>query len=560
MSKNGQPGLEETPDRKIITYNKYQLLAATVLARIEVHIWPRGFGKSTGLIGNRARHNMTSMIRSAGVMVAPTFVGLLQKTLPPVLEGLAKFGWVEGEDYVIGQPPPKSWPKLYVYPRMWKYFLSTKIGSGIHLISQDRKGTSNGLSVDWHIADESKLLNKQQYDDETTQTLRGNEKIFEGISAHQSRLFCSDQPTSPHGKWLYDFEEPSKRDAHKVQEILVLEEERNELLISIESGGLSKSSQKTYLYRIHRLDARLFELRKDLTYFTEPTPMEAIQALGPKYVREQKSNMSSDFLFRTSILNMRAPKISGAFYSTFDDRIHTHNAVDYAHVDSIEYKMSQLGNLNDCRTDADFNRADKLYIGMDYNYSVNNLVVGQPDRDDPMHFLVLNHLFVKERPLRDLAIAFTSYYQYAPRKEVDFLYDHTALQGRNAVANIIFWKEFATQLRKRGWLVNPIFIGVTATHQSRYEYFGKVFQGRSMGHPTVSINRRNCPHLIVALNNTEAKQARGGFEKNKKFERDNSIDQAETTHVTDAFDTLVYGKYYVQRNLSHDGDPLGIIY
>lgn len=558
MLRQARPVPQASDDRYIIHYNKFQIESELVQARTEVDIWPRGGGKSTGKIAPRVRHCMTAMPRSAGVMLTPTFVALLQKTLPPVLDGLAKFGWVEGRDYVIGHAPPKSWPKPYVHPRMYKYFISARNGSGIHLISQDRKGTSNGLSTDWHIGDEAKLLDKKQYDDETSQTLRGNDEVFKGIAAHKSRLFCSDQPTSYHGKWMYDFEK--QMDRKKVAQVLVLEGKRQELLLAIESGHLSKNSAKTYLYQIQRLDERLYELRKDLVYYSEPTPIESIQALGPDYVRDQKKSMTSDFLFRTSILNMRAPKVTGAFYATFDDKEHTHNAIDYAHVDSIEYKLSELGKLDDCRTDADYNRSEKLSVAMDFNFAINNLVVGQPDRHDPMHFLILNHLFVKESPLGDLAALFDKYYRYTSRREVDFYYDHTAKQGRNAATNIVFWKEFAAQLQKRKWKVNPIYIGQTSTHQSRFDYFAEVFKGESSSHPTVSINRRNCPNLIIALNNTEAKQARGGFEKDKKDESNKALDQSQTPHVTDAFDTLVYGKYYVRPKISHSGDPLGLIF
>lgn len=553
--------IQKTMEAKKIKFNKFQVLGATIYANQEYHIWPRGMGKSTGLIATRARRNLTEMNRGTGVFVAPTFVSLLAKTLPPVLAGFEMFGWKEDEHYVIGKKPPSNWPKPYVYPRSWDYFISTRTGSGIHLISQDRKGTSNGLSTDWHIIDEAKLINKKQYDDESTQTLRGNEEAFQFCSGHGSRLFCTDQPTSPNGKWIYEFE--SLMDRKVVHEVFLLEQERQKKLTALQGDNLSENSRKTYLHAIAKLDRELYNRRKNLVFYTEPKPIDAIQALGPKYVKDQKLASSSDFLFKTSILNFRAPKVAESFYSTFDDEKHTYDGYDYGYLDNYGYNVKAISEYlkySDCRKDVDIDRSNKLSVAMDYNYAINNLLIGQETKGKPDDFRILNHLFVYHpKVLKDLAIEFDRYYRYLHRKEIDHYFDHTAKQGRNAASNIIFYKEFGDQLRKLGWKVNDLYIGQTAEHHSRFEFFGQMFQGASAKYPTVSINRNNCPHLITALNNAEAKQTRSGFEKNKKYESDTSIDQAETTHVTDAFDTLVYGKYYIKPK-SYNTDPLGIIY
>jgi hypothetical protein len=548
-------------DTRIIKFNRYQLLSATVNANQEFHIWPRGMGKSTGLISARAINNLTRLRKGTGVFVAPTFVTLLAKTLPPVLAGFDMFGWKEDKHYVIGKKPPAAWPKPYVYPRHWDYFISTITGSGIHLISQDRKGTSNGLSTDWHIIDEAKLINKKQYDDESIQTLRGNDKIFARFSEHGGRLFCTDQPTSPNGKWIYEYE--GLMDKNKVHEVVVLERERARLLLLLQQNSVSEASHRTYLYKIKQLEKQLYDRRKNLVFYTEPKPIDVLQALGPKYVRDQKQGMSSDFLFKTSILNFRAPKVAESFYATFDDTRHTYDAYDYAYIDSFDYnilKLVEYAKFPDCRKDADINRSDKLYVAMDNNYSINNLVIGQPTKHNDHEFRILNHLFVYHpKVLKDLAHEFDRYYKSLPRKEIDYYWDHTAKQGRNAATNIIFYQEFGNQLRNLGWKVNDLYIGMTPGHNSRFEYFGQLFQEQSVKFPTIRINRNNCPHLITALNNAEARQTREGFEKNKKAETDTTIDQAETTHVTDAFDTLVYGKYYVKPEQLYQ-DSSGIIY
>ena len=149
---------------KKIHFNKPQIRSMSIKAHEEYAVWGRGTGKSEGLIAPRTLHNIFTMPRSNGVYVASTFQQLLTRTLPGVLAGWNRMGYKEGVHFTINKPFSKGFnvPKSYAHPLSHQHYIHWFNGSGIYMVSQDRVGSSNGLSLDWIIGDEAKLLNKKR--------------------------------------------------------------------------------------------------------------------------------------------------------------------------------------------------------------------------------------------------------------------------------------------------------------------------------------------------------------------------------------------------------------
>jgi hypothetical protein len=61
--------------------------------------------------------------------------------------------------------------------------------------------------------------------------------------------------------------------------------------------------------------------------------------------------------------------------------------------------------------------------------------------------------------------------------------------------------------------------------------------------PIVSLNKMNCKNLIVSIQQAGAIDGTNGIEKDKRSERNTNAVDEETTHFSDAFDTLVFFKY-----------------
>jgi hypothetical protein len=534
-------------DENIVTFNKFQALSQMVMAKREYHVWPRGMGKSTGLLAFRAIMNFELFPRVPGTFQSPTYISLLTKTLPTVLEGFQRLGWIEDKDYVIGKKPPDHWDKPYIYPRKWDYFVSTKTGCGFHLVSQDRKGTSNGLSVGWMIVDEAKLINKEQIDNEAAQTLRGYEKYVGDHPLLYNQMFVTDQPTGPKQKWIHELKNESLS-LEKLTLIVNLQTRLNKLEEKYYTTN-SAARKKALISKMEPIHYELLELRRDSVYYSEPDVDECLRALGPRFVKEQK-RILSDYLFYTSILNMRSPKIEGGFYGSFNRDIHTAEYIDYDYIDSFNFNLKEMKAADPWKKDSDLNYNMPLSIGLDYNSSICNIVVGQLQKK----MQILNHLYVKwPLLLENVVQEFCNYYRGFPSNTVVYIYDHTALQGKNAVSNVVFKDVVISVLKSNGWNVIELYIGQTATHESRYHFINGLFAHNNNALPEISINASNCESLIIALENTDVKQVKNGFQKNKSAETDKAIDQEETTHVTDAFDTLVYGELRMKARIQNNG-------
>jgi hypothetical protein len=209
------------------------------------------------------------------------------------------------------------------------------------------------------------------------------------------------------------------------------------------------------------------------------------------------------------------------------------------------------------KKDADIDPKKPLSIALDYNAAINNLVVGQ--RTDKMR--VLNHIYsLWPQLLPHCVEQFCKYYRNYPNRNIVYWFDHTALQGKNAVSNIVFKDEVIDVLQKNGWKVIPKYMGQTPSHESRYLFINKVFSQAEPGQPPIMINSENCPSLITAIESAEVKQGKNGFEKQKKYEADTSLDQSTTTHVTDAFDTLIYGELKMSEIISNTSGTLDTVF
>jgi hypothetical protein len=152
-----------------IHYNIPQLRSMTVFAPEEWAVLARGTGKTKGIIAPKSERLLNMMPRCTGVIVGATFQQILTRTLPPVIAGWEKLGYINGKHFLIGIKPPKVWREKfdwkgpYHLPLNYEYFISWWNGAGVQLVSQDRAGSSNGVSIDWIMGDEAKLLNRERW-------------------------------------------------------------------------------------------------------------------------------------------------------------------------------------------------------------------------------------------------------------------------------------------------------------------------------------------------------------------------------------------------------------
>lgn len=149
-------------------FNPGQQEILNIGARDNVIVAGRGFGK--GPI--HAFIELRNFQRMPGCNVG--FVGAnckraLTNTLPSMILHWEKWGYKRNIHYAIGIKPPDKWgwQRPIFEPANWENTISFYNGSIGTIISQDRKGTSNSLSLDFLDIDEAKFIDFEQLKDET---------------------------------------------------------------------------------------------------------------------------------------------------------------------------------------------------------------------------------------------------------------------------------------------------------------------------------------------------------------------------------------------------------
>lgn len=537
--QSNTPKLDALAEKKRLHYNKPQLLSMLVRPFEEYAVWGRGTGKSEGLIAPRALDNVLSMPRSTGAFVGATYQQLLTRTLPPVILGWEKMGYKKDVHYFIGKKPPKSWkwPEAYRPPLSYDYYIWWYNGSGIHLISQDRPGTSNGLSIDWIIGDETKLLNKKKLDSELLPTNRGNGQFFGHLAQHHSMLYCTDMPTQPSGKWILE-----KEKEMNVEQIdLIKNTALHIIVLKQQYRDAAKTKKPLILKEIQQYENMLNELRFESVYYSEFSSLENIEALGVQYIKQMRRSLQ-DLEYQTSILGRRVFRIENGWYGLLDEDIHEYNSYDYSYIDSHYTDLSRLATL-DSRQDADIMKDMPLDISLDYGGAHNFLVTGQPVNNT---YRFLNAMYVKamnKQHLKDLLQHFCEYYKGHPCKEINYYYDHTATgtyQGAEESCDEIVYN----YLTNAGWDVTRIYLGHTPPPKSRYILWQESLSGNNPDVPMAMFNKTNCKHLLISMYNCGVLPGGAtGYEKDKRTEKKETVPQEDAPHFSDAADTLLWGRY-----------------
>lgn len=533
-----------TSDRQIsgsLYMNQPQLVSSLIDARIQAHVWGRGTGKSSGVLSHRSHRCMSLMPRSTGANVAESYMQLLDRTMPPIKARWQEMGLQDGVDFWFRKSPPKNiglrmpyvmpeTPEHCVFMRVNRYDISL-----MQMVSQDRPGSSNGMSNVWMMGDETRFLDYTQLKREFKPTLRGNRRYFGDCHLYRSEMYTTDMPTEPGAKWIHDYEEYIDPAANEY----ILACEKALFDIRLAAGKRGRYTQNE-IRQIEAINRELTLVRKDLIFYSEASSLDNIDVLGEEYIRDLKRDLT-DFEFETSVANIRPDKGENAFYPDLADR-HFYNALDYSFVDGRPESEYGKGKLNDCRRDLDLNRSMPLEVALDVGGKINTLACGQ---EMAMTISIINAMDVLHPgKIADLARQFDKYYKHYYKKEVIAYYDHTHVP-RNPVSDKNPIDEFVDTLVDLGWNVTKYPVGVTPSYYNRYKLWTALLTGQRVSESEfyqVRFNKENCKTLRKAMNFTHfTLKGKTGFEKNKKLEKDTKADQRDAPHYSDAADLLVYG-------------------
>lgn len=519
--------------RNKIYFNAPQQEVMYVGANTTVFVGGRRLGKTHGVMSPWLLKNFQRMPRCSLGLVFSTYKRGLTNTLPGTLQAFSQWGYKRDVHYFIGRKPPKSagFDKPYIEPAEWEHVLSWYNGSIAHLISQDRPGTSNSLTLDGVGVDEAKFINYEKLKDETIPANGGIKSHFGHRSYHHSMLIISDMPVTKKGSWFLNYREKCDNELIETIKGTIYEIWKIKARVTeLQKQGIAPPAYlRGYLRKLYTDLARM---RRSAVFYKEYSSILNLEILGESYIKQMKRDLTP-LTFQTSILCKRIGILKSGFYSSMRER-HKYTASDYHYLDSLDFNYQAD---NDCSLqDADVNPSLPICIGMDYNANINWIVAGQVDGT---RLNIIRSFFVKyERKIPALVTDFCEYYHYHKTKEVVFYYDTTALGSNYAVNDEDFKFVIEREFSRHGWRVIPVFLGNPMKHMEKHLLINKMFDGGGRLMPF--INEQNNEDLLISINTCGV--ANGKKDKSGEKLAETEEDRLEhRTDGSDAFDTLLIG-------------------
>ncbi len=504
----------------------------------------RGFGK--GLVqAGRGLTCVQTMPGSCGAAVCPSVKRGLTNIVPSWMVHWENWGFRRDQHYIVGKKPWKAlgWKKPIFEPANWENTISFYNGSVINLISQDRSGTSNSLSIDWVTIDEAKFIDFEQLKDETFQANRGNQMYFGKCYMHHGITITSDTAMTKKGSWYFRYEKEMDPALVRVMEGLVNH-------IWVLKQKMKKHPERAVYYeeKIRKEEEQLNFFRSKCLLYCKYSSITNLAVLGKEFVKRMKRELP--FLtFMVSIMCKRVGISPDGFYGGLKEAINLYTAPNNS-VLQLEALGTEGGIPNDCRTDGDLEANSPIAIAFDANNLINWLVCGQVGKDGKLR--VIKSFFEKyDRKLEELCEDFIEYYKPHRRHQVIFYYDATFLGQEYASSKgQSFAHIIKSVLRRNGWTVREKYIGKPMGHIEKNELINRMFQGRARHQ--VLINRDNNPDLLISIQSAGVKNGKKDKSGEKLAETEEDRLEARTDG-SDAFDTLCIGVERFPVLWSHNG-------
>jgi hypothetical protein len=473
-----------------IQFTLPQLLAIMAPQKHRYLEWSRGAGKSTVLAWS-IKEKPLQMPRGSFFLVGETYNQILTRTLPGTINGLEKLGYKKDIHFFVGRKAPVKWKwnEPYEPPLNYDHAIHWVSGAVTHLISLDMPNSGRGLNTDGGDGDEAALFDYDKLFANVLTTNRGNIDRFGKCPLHHSLTFASSVPMTNKGKWLYKMEEEAKKEPNRILYLRANSEHNR-----------------------HNLGDDWFDENKRIM-----TPL----------------------IYNAEILNIRPDRVDGGFYPQFNESLHTADFYDNSFLLKLGHDFDKAKSAG-CLADGDLRRNQPIHIALDYGSNINT-IHSEQEYDGTSHGL--SSMFIKSPETLDVLInKYCDYYSAQQCKIVHYHYDHTAV-ATTANSRVTFKDTVIETFNKRGWSVVEHYHGKAPSHHSKFLFWSTFLKGTDTRLPRYMLNKSNCKYMIVSMQQAGVIQSRNGFEKDKRPEKQKNAVDEETTHFSDAGDTLYYFKY-----------------
>lgn len=491
------------------------MLIRLVRANSTYFVANRGGFKTTRGISLYNIDCVYEMPKSTGVIVSPSYEHLGDNTLNPLFNALSEFGFIEGVHYVIGTKPPDEWetPYIRVQAKKYDHIISWHNGTNQYMVSMAKKGSANGISAQWGIFDELKLMSEKELSDVVFPIFRGNEGHFNGSALFMSKFFATDKLADPAAvQWI--LKKRQMNEPRKVDVIVTLQLQLNKIKEKYNHAAVREKNKLAT--EIKAIEARLVKLRSNLTFYIEANHEHTQEVLGKRWYDDKKNQLKQKpYELKVAIRNEDPDRPEDGFYPDFDENKHTYNELHY-------------------------NPGRALIISADYQHSISPICIAQLDRIKNNGPTCLNYIdevyTLAPEGLEEAVQLFCDNYKHHRNKIIYYAYDQTATGKRN---NAQQYDEIVKKkLIANGWMLFNIYTGHAPTHFDKFTDTKRWLKEEDSAAMPIRMNKQKCTFTIISITGAPAKMKEGKTIKDKSGEQKTELDQRTTTHFSDTFDML----------------------
>lgn len=571
--------------------NLAQLPKLLLRAPCEVSVEGRGTGKSFD-IGFKMDQIVRFMPGAVVALTGKTFGQLLTRTLPSSLKLLNQIGYQKDVNYVVGKRPPSWFKDSYETLSKFDNVISFSNGTRFAMISQSEPGSGRGANVDYEIADEALLLDREQYNNEVSPTNRGNLEFFgrksnHPIAMHHGFKFSTSMPISKEGRWILDYgnyyyHERGIRLFDIWNRIVMQQVELLKVVqhykVASATGKAAEAAELVPEFRrqwneIARLKRQISPfVSKEGVLFTLSNAFDNLNMLGFDYLLKNQRLLPL-LIFMVEIMNMYYDKVEDCFYSIQERKHVYYNGYDSDRVAEGASRANydfEDGMFESSVYDRDCDTNSPLELSFDWGSSICLMTVQQPRYWDFVTNCAsqtvcqtqINEFFVKpdggdNMMIRDLIGKFCKYYENHLCREVIFYKDRYGDHRNPNVLNSLTYNEMAiAELQRYGWEVTiEEHPGMEPPQSDKHLLWNIILGEVDPLIPRFRINGDKCKYSLISMNNARVKNVDGQLKKDKKSERpDSGVLPEEATHFSDAVDKLIWTKYAYCLQGSDDDD------
>lgn len=394
--------------------------------------------------------------------------------------------------YTINRRPPNGWHNPFEGINTYDNCVCFKNGCTIVFLSADRPDTARGLNLDVLLMDESFKLKEDFYNTVLRKTVRANKYQYADPRPHRKGYnhplhwliadFTSAAWT-PEQQWIYRTEELMKKDPQRY-------------------------------------------------YFQEATAYDNLDTLPGNFIETERESCVDELTFEVEILNRRVVRLSNAYYAALNTSRHTYNQMyDYEFDDEKRLYVHKR---------VDYDPTKPIEASCDFNARFTCMLVAQ---EFPSELRFIDNIFVKRADntlVEELGRLFCTKYA-THRKKVLYLYGDSSGKKGDPGRTTTHYQQLIGVLRINGWSVKDCVQSSYPPYKIRYRVVNTILAESRPSVPKIRINELECKPLLISLQH--APIISDNFEKDKRSELDEKLDQQYATHLSDAFDYILFKKF-----------------